>query len=108
MLTLLVLGCTAPVKVHPISELGNKCPKPTHVVNPLYPRSAINAGVTHGNVVVHVDLYSDGPPQNIRVIKSKPQGAFDAVVIAALQRWRFEVSKVYLNCIVDIDFKLVD
>jgi bla regulator protein blaR1 len=60
-----------------------------HVVPPVYPSRAMTSGV-EGNVELEYSIGSDGSVSDIRVVRTQPEGVFDAAAQTALSQWRFE------------------
>jgi protein TonB len=56
---------------------------------PAYPQQALAAG-TSGEVVLSFVVNTDGSVGDLNVVSSKPRGAFDRAVRAAVSRWRFQ------------------
>lgn len=55
---------------------------------PVYPREAYQNGIV-GNVVLVIEVATDGTPTDVRVESAQPQGVFDASAIAAAKQWKF-------------------
>jgi TonB family protein len=58
-------------------------------IEPRYPEQAANNGI-EGYVDLSFVITNDGKTQDITVIDSKPAGVFDEVVVAAVERWRYQ------------------
>lgn len=54
-----------------------------------YPISAARQGI-EGFVQLGFDINTEGKPVNIKVIKSEPEGVFDAPAICALSKWQYK------------------
>jgi protein TonB len=71
-------------------------PKPSavtkilHREDPVFPREAINEGITSGNVKVRLSVTGNGTVSSVTVTESQPRKVFDKAVIGALKRWKFE------------------
>ncbi|MEP6484937.1 MAG: TonB family protein [Rudaea sp.] len=61
---------------------------PLHVVPPVYPEQAMAAHV-EGNVELEFSVSASGTVSDIRTVKARPAGIFDAAAKAALREWRF-------------------
>lgn len=80
LVAVLVSGC-----------LGNR-DRPLQLIkgaDPQYPVEARQAGV-QGFVTVSYAVSVAGVVSNVVVVESQPAGVFDAVAIAAVQRWRYK------------------
>lgn len=53
-----------------------------------YPIAAARQGI-EGFVQLGFDISTEGKPVNIKVIKSEPEGVFDAPAICALSKWKY-------------------
>jgi periplasmic protein TonB len=90
----------------PVSVDGEINEQPIEKPSPRYPQSQIERGV-EGRVVLSITIMPDGTVRDVRVVTSKPPGAFDAAAIRAVQRWRYRPSNVIrTNVLVDIEFQL--
>lgn len=59
---------------------------------PAYPKSAFEQSIS-GKVVLRVNVDAEGRTSGVSVISSTPAGVFDAVSIAAAQKWTFEPAR---------------
>ncbi|WP_102945189.1 TonB family protein [Stenotrophomonas sp. VV52] len=59
---------------------------------PAYPKSAFEQNIS-GKVVLRVNVDAEGRTSGVSVISSTPAGVFDAVSIAAAQKWTFEPAR---------------
>ena len=55
---------------------------------PAYPADALKQGID-GTVVLHVDVDAQGRPTDVRVHSANPPGVFEASVLEAVKKWRF-------------------
>lgn len=62
---------------------------PTHVVQPRYPRRAVDQGI-EGYVVVEMTVTPSGATDGVRVLASEPKVIFDQAAIAAARQFRYE------------------
>jgi protein TonB len=70
-----------------------------------YPRKAVRDGQT-GWVVLEFDIREDGATTNFKVIGSSPPGFFDAVVIDAVYKWKYEPGEARIKCRTETKFKI--
>ncbi|WP_367346856.1 TonB family protein [Stenotrophomonas bentonitica] len=59
---------------------------------PAYPKGAFEQNIS-GKVVLRVNVDAEGRTSGVSVISSTPAGVFDAVSIAAAQKWTFEPAR---------------
>ncbi|GAB1263029.1 hypothetical protein NBRC116495_37370 [Aurantivibrio plasticivorans] len=45
-----------------------------------------------GSIILEFDITPEGVPENFKIVESVPEGLFDAAVIDAASRWRYETS----------------
>jgi periplasmic protein TonB len=64
-------------------------PRPITRVEPEYPFAAYNRGV-RGSVLVEYEVDRRGRVVSPRILEAQPPGVFDAAVLRALSRWRYE------------------
>ncbi len=57
---------------------------------PVFPREALAAGVTSGNVRARVTVDPNGKVTGVEIVESQPRRVFDRAVRNALERWQFE------------------
>ncbi len=69
--------------------LPPKAPKPASRVPPVFPDAALYPGI-EGEVVVVLDIFSDGTPIPKCLARSTPPGWFESASVSALSQWRFE------------------
>ncbi len=62
---------------------------PIKIVNPRYPLYAAQNHI-EGFVLFVFDIDSEGNPQNIRVLKSEPEGVFERHALASIEQWKFK------------------
>ncbi len=74
-----------------IVEIDKVDEKPQLVLKkaPVYPEIAKSIGLK-GNVLLRLNIGSDGGVNNIEVISSEPEGVFDKAAIDAVSKWRFK------------------
>jgi protein TonB len=75
---------------------------------PIFPRPAIQAGITRGVVTAYVYVRPDGSVSEVRIMAANPQRVFDREVIRALSQWRFAPEPVGFIAEVPIEFNLKD
>ncbi|HWG10271.1 MAG TPA: M56 family metallopeptidase [Rhodanobacteraceae bacterium] len=75
----------------PPETIDETVPVALHVVQPVYPGSALEQGV-EGEVVVEFALNEDGSVRDPAVIESAPGNVFDESALHALAGWRFSAS----------------
>jgi len=63
-------------------------PRPTHTVDPIYPRKAYKKGI-QGYVIVRLVIDEDGSVTKAEVLKSQPRGTFNRAVSHAVKQWKF-------------------
>ncbi|WP_017446576.1 energy transducer TonB [Gayadomonas joobiniege] len=94
---LVISGCkTTPMNVcetYPGSYPANYTYIPDEIqpivrIEPRYPKKAYEDGVT-GFVKLSYSVMN-GSVSNIQIIESSPEGVFDKVSIAALQKWKYQ------------------
>lgn len=61
----------------------------TRIVSADYPRVAKDNGLT-GMVELRFTVQPDGSTTGIEVVRSEPEGVFEASAIAAVAQWRYE------------------
>jgi protein TonB len=71
---------------------------------PAFPREAISAGVSNGNVKARVIVDAKGGVSSVEIVASSHR-AFDRVVREALSHWRFEPGTAGRTTTVDLAFK---
>ncbi len=62
---------------------------PIYRVEPVYPREAIRAGITKGDVVARLNIDEKGLVTEVRIMESDPPRVFDREVMRALSQWKF-------------------
>ena len=62
---------------------------PVKRVEPMYPAMAAKKNI-EGEVVLQFDISKTGTTENIKVIKSTPEGVFDKSAITALKQWKYK------------------
>ena len=75
---------------------------------PIFPRPAIQAGITKGVVTAYVYVRPDGTVSEVRIMAANPPRVFDREVIRALSQWRFTPEPVGFIAEVPIEFNLKD
>ena len=58
------------------------------MIAPEYPRRLLTRGI-EGFVDVQYDVTAYGTTENLRVVYSEPEGAFDRAALAAVAKWKF-------------------
>jgi protein TonB len=76
--------------------------------DPVYPRSAIKAGVERGTVLARVLVDEKGNVYDVIIVKAEPARHFTQVVIDALKEWKFHAEGEKYVGEVEINFKLKD
>ncbi len=61
---------------------------PLHIVSPVYPPRAESSGI-EGNVELEFSVTPQGTVADVRVVRAKPAGIFEAAARAAISEWRF-------------------
>lgn len=64
-------------------------PIPVSTPEPSYPVDALRSGIT-GEVQVEISIGLDGRVKDVRVLQSRPRGAFEREVTNTVRTWRFE------------------
>ncbi len=59
---------------------------------PKYPADALAKRI-EGRVDLEVLVGTDGRPKEVRVVKSTPEGVFDAMTVEAARKWRFNAGR---------------
>lgn len=77
-----------PDRVYTIKEPGVSPPQMVHQVQPQYTAQA-RTNRTQGRVILQAEVWSDGLPHNIEILKSIGDAGLDQNAIAALRQWRF-------------------
>ncbi len=72
---------------------------------PEYPRSAIRAGIDRALVVARLNIDEKGNVSSVTIM-SPPSRHFDAVVIEALKRWKFQADGEKYVGEIEINFKM--
>jgi TonB family protein len=87
------------------AEGTNYQAKPVTRVEPEYPFAAVQQEMS-GAVLLKFDIKPNGRPDNITVLKSKPEGVFDNVAMTALSHWQYEEHgyEVIAGNVVQLDF----
>ena len=89
MLVSNILSADDKVDKNAISDIPQAIPIKFAVA--VYPRIAIRHHI-EGFVTYEFNVDSQGRPQNLRVLESKPEGTFERSVKLALKKWRFKPS----------------
>ena len=76
--------------------------------DPVYPRSAIRAGVAKGTVLARVMIDEKGNVYEVRIVKAEPPRHFDQAVIDALMTWKFHAEGEKYVGEVEVNFSLKD
>jgi protein TonB len=71
---------------------------------PAFPREAISAGLSNGNVKARVIVDAKGGVSSVEIVASSHH-AFDRAVRDALSHWRFEPGTADRTTTVDVEFK---
>ena len=113
-----VAGASAPVSatVEPSIQLATAAPippvraAPPKLVpitreTPEFPREAIAAGVSQGNVKARLTVDAQGHVTNVEILEATPHRVFDRAVRNALSNWQFEAGAGSRSTTVDIAFK---
>lgn len=77
-----------PDRVYTIKEPGVSPPQMVHQVQPQYTAEA-RTNRTQGRVILQAEVWPDGLPHNIEILKSIGDAGLDQNAIAALRQWRF-------------------
>jgi serine/threonine-protein kinase len=77
-----------PDRVYTIKEPGVSPPQMVHQVQPQYTAQA-RTNRTQGRVILQAEVWPDGLPHNIEILKSIGDAGLDQNAIAALRQWRF-------------------
>ena len=78
--------------------------RPTHRVDPEFPRWAFRAGVNHGIVSARVTVDADGRVTSVEIINAEPKRLFDEAVVQALSQWRYGEGRAGRRIDVEIAF----
>jgi protein TonB len=76
--------------------------------DPVYPRSAIKAGVERGTVLARVMIDEQGNVYDVIIVKAEPPRHFSQAVIDALKTWKFHAEGEKYVGEVEINFQLKD
>ena len=76
--------------------------------DPIYPRSAIKAGIDKGQVIARVLIDEKGNVYEVIIVSAQPPRHFDRSVIEALQTWKFKADGEKYVGEVEINFALKD
>ncbi len=76
--------------------------------DPVYPRSAIKAGIDKGTVLARVMIDEKGNVYDVIIVKADPPRHFDSAVIDALKGWKFNAEGEKYVGEVQINFALSD
>jgi TonB family protein len=95
-----VTGMQTQITAEPAAETDGSTPPDAGTVGtqaklmspPAYPKSAFEQNIS-GKVVLRVNVDAEGRTSGVSVISSTPAGVFDAVSIAAAQKWTFEPAR---------------
>jgi protein TonB len=74
--------------------------------DPVYPRSAMRAGVEKGRVLARVSIDEKGNVTNVVIVSAEPPKHFDAAVIDALKEWKFKAEGEKYEAEVEVNFTL--
>jgi TonB family protein len=83
------LAAPAPIAAVPQTSARSAL-QPVSRETPAFPREAIAAGVTSGNVRARVTVAPNGKVTGVDIVDSQPRRVFDRAVRSALEQWRFE------------------
>lgn len=84
---------------------------PVKRVEPLYPQEAVT-NEQEGSVVLQFDITPTGATDNIRIVKSTPEGVFDDSARNALLQWEYKpriqggTAQRQSGLLVQLDYKL--
>lgn len=81
---------------------------PIYRVEPVYPREAIRAGITKGDVVARLNIDEKGLVTEVRIMESDPPRVFDREVVRALSQWKFAAEGEKYVGEVEVSFNLKD
>ena len=76
--------------------------------DPVYPRSAIRAGVAKGTVLARVMIDEKGNVYEVIIVSAEPPRHFDRAVIEALSTWKFNAEGEKYVGEVEVNFTLKD
>jgi protein TonB len=76
--------------------------------DPVYPRSAIKAGIERGTVLARVMIDEKGNVYEVIIVKAEPARHFTQTVIDALKEWKFHAEGEKYVGEVEINFQLKD
>lgn len=87
--------------------LTPKAPKPASRVTPVYPEQALDPGI-EGEVVVILDIFSNGDAIPVCIRASSPPGWFERSTLDALAQWRFVEGIERGNYVVTVRYRMED
>lgn len=85
----LAAGPGAPAAAAGAAASDGTVPRLVHAPPPEYPRAALRAGAS-GEVVIRIDVGTDGRPSSLEVLRSSRNRALDRAALQAVRGWRFE------------------
>ncbi len=88
----IVFSIQADEKVVSISDVDEK-PQLVLKKAPTYPNGAKDLGLT-GNVVLQIQIGSDGWVSKVDVVSSEPEGIFEKAAVDAVSKWKFKPASV--------------
>jgi len=71
------------------AAVGSREPRVVSAPPPDYPAAALRAGAS-GDVVLRIEVGSDGRPSEVSVVTGSRNRALDRAAVHAVRRWRFE------------------
>jgi protein TonB len=80
---------TPPPAPTPAPVARSSTPVGVRTPQPAYPPAAARSGIT-GDITVEISIAANGSVSNVRVVRSRPRGAFDRDVISTVRGWQFE------------------
>jgi len=100
-----------PDRVYTIKEPGVSPPQMVHQVQPQY-TAEVRTNRIQGRVILQAEVWPDGLPHNIEILKSIGDAGLDQNAIVALRQWRFaagakEGQPVKVRIAVALSFRLM-
>ncbi|MEP6656876.1 MAG: energy transducer TonB [Betaproteobacteria bacterium] len=74
--------------------------------DPVYPRSAIRAGIEKGQVVAQLQIDEGGNVTDVKIVSANPARHFDSAVKDALINWKFAPDGTKYTGIIEVNFTL--